>query len=216
MKNIIFVAPPAAGKGTMSSLLKEKYGYEHISTGDLLREEKNKDTSLGHQLVAMLNSGKLVPDAIVSKLLYNRINDIDKDKNFILDGYPRNLAQAKDLDNFLNESKEDYAVIYLDDDYNEAAHRTLGRLVCSKCKSTFNKFKKATMPKVEGVCDYCGGALESRTDDTEETFKVRYQTYLNDTKPLLDYYTNKGKLRVVKSIDNLQEMLKNIENILEG
>jgi len=215
MKNVIFIAPPAAGKGTMSALLKKEYGYQHISTGDLLRVEKNKDTELGHSLVSMLNSGKLVPDEIVSKLLYNCLDKIGNDI-FILDGYPRNIAQAKELDNYLIKNKKDYVVIYLDVNYEEAAARTLGRLVCSKCKNTFNKFKSATKPKVEGICDYCGGTLESRSDDTEETFKVRYETYLNDTKPVINYYKDKGVLKVIKSIDNLQEMLENIKKFLEA
>ena len=201
MKNIIFIAPPAAGKGTMSTLLKNKYNYVHISTGDLLRDAKSKNDEFGKMLAGMLSSGKLVPDEIVLELLENRIKQDDAKRGFILDGYPRNI--------------NDYVVIYLDVDYEEAMHRTLGRMICSNCKSSFNKFKEATRPKVDGICDFCGSKLEVRADDTEETFKVRYQTYIEDTKPVLDYFKKIGKLENIKVNDNPQEMLENIEKYLE-
>ena len=188
MKNIIFIAPPAAGKGTMSTLLKNKYNYVHISTGDLLRDAKSK----------------------------NRIKQDDAKRGFILDGYPRNIKQVDSLIKLFNELNiNDYVVIYLDVDYEEAMHRTLGRMICSNCKSSFNKFKEATRPKVDGICDFCGSKLEVRADDTEETFKVRYQTYIEDTKPVLDYFKKVGKLENIKVNDNPQEMLENIEKYLE-
>lgn len=216
MKNIIFIAPPAAGKGTMSSLLEEKYGYVHISTGDLLREAKNKNDELGIKLTTMLSSGKLVPDEIVLDLLYNRIKMDDCKKGFILDGYPRNVSQIDSLMKIFDELNIDnYTVIYLDVLYEEAMQRTLGRLTCPKCKSGFNKFKEATKPKVEGICDKCGSVLEVRSDDTEETFKIRYNTYVNDTKPVVDYFKDINKLEVVEVSDSPQEMLSQIEKILE-
>ena len=216
MKNIIFIAPPAAGKGTMSSLLKAKYGYMHISTGDLLRDAKNQDNELGRKLVTMLSSGKLVPDEIVLELLEKSLDNRDKDIPFILDGYPRNLSQVDSLLNlFKKDDIDNYIAIYLDIDYEKAMHRTLGRMICSNCKSSFNKFKEATRPKVDGICDFCGSKLEVRADDTEETFKVRYQTYIEDTKPVLDYFKKIGKLENIKVNDNPQEMLENIEKYLE-
>lgn len=216
MKNIIFIAPPAAGKGTMSTLLKNKYNYVHISTGDLLRDAKSKNDEFGKMLAGMLSSGKLVPDEIVLELLENRIKQDDAKKGFILDGYPRNVKQVDSLIKLFNElNTNDYVVIYLDVDYEEAMHRTLGRMICSNCKSSFNKFKEATRPKVDGICDFCGSKLEVRADDTEETFKVRYQTYIEDTKPVLDYFKKIGKLENIKVNDNPQEMLENIEKYLE-
>ena len=124
MKNIIFIAPPAAGKGTMSSLLKAKYGYMHISTGDLLRDAKNQDNELGRKLVTMLSSGKLVPDEIVLELLEKSLDNRDKDTPFILDGYPRNLSQVDSLLNlFKKDNIDNYIAIYLDIDYEKEMTR---------------------------------------------------------------------------------------------
>ncbi|MDD5835684.1 MAG: nucleoside monophosphate kinase [bacterium] len=216
MKNIIFIAPPAAGKGTMSSLLEAKYNYVHISTGDLLRDAKSENNELGTKLKEMLGSGKLVPDNIVLDLLYNRIKIEDKTHSFILDGYPRNRSQVDSLMNIFKELDiNDFIGVYLDCDYEEAMKRTLGRLVCPNCKRSFNKFKTATKPKVEGICDNCGSVLETRNDDTEETFKVRYQSYMNETKPVIDYFQSINRLVTVKSTDNPDEMLKEIEKYLE-
>ena len=214
MKNIIFIAPPAAGKGTQSDLLISKYGYEHISTGDLLREEVASGSELGLNISELMKKGALISDDIVNELLVKALSATTKP--FILDGYPRNIKQVDSLIKLFNELNiNDYVVIYLDVDYEEAMHRTLGRMICSNCKSSFNKFKEATRPKVDGICDFCGNKLEVRADDTEETFKVRYQTYIEDTKPVLDYFKKVGKLENIKVNDNPQEMLKNIENYLE-
>ena len=129
--------------------------------------------------------------------------------------YKSNFKYGTKIKNINNLNINDYVVIYLDVDYEEAMHRTLGRMICSNCKSSFNKFKEATRPKVDGICDFCGSKLEVRADDTEETFKVRYQTYIEDTKPVLDYFKKIGKLENIKVNDNPQEMLENIEKYLE-
>lgn len=216
MKNIIFIAPPAAGKGTMSSLLKAKYGYMHISTGDLLRDAKNQDNELGRKLVTMLSSGKLVPDEIVLELLEKSLDNRDKDTPFILDGYPRNLSQVDSLLNlFKKDNIDNYIAIYLDIDYEKAMYRTLGRLTCKNCGNSYNKYIEATKPKVDGICDNCGSKLEIRIDDNEETFKIRYDEYMNNTKPVVDYFNNINRLGVVNVTDNLEETLLQVEKYLE-
>lgn len=216
MKNIIFIAPPAAGKGTMSSLLKAKYGYMHISTGELLRDAKNQDNELGRKLVTMLSSGKLVPDEIVLELLEKSLDNRDKDIPFILDGYPRNLSQVDSLLNlFKKDNIDNYIAIYLDIDYEKAMQRTLGRLTCKNCGNSYNKYIEATRPKVDGICDNCGSKLEIRSDDNEETFKIRYDEYMNNTKPVVDYFNNINRLGVVNVTDNLEETLLQVEKYLE-
>ena len=216
MKNIIFIAPPAAGKGTMSSLLKAKYGYMHISTGDLLRDAKNQDNELGRKLVTMLSSGKLVPDEIVLELLEKSLDNRDKGIPFILDGYPRNLSQVDSLLNlFKKDDIDNYIAIYLDIYYEKAMHRTLGRLTCKNCGNSFNKYIEATRPKVDGICDNCGSKLEIRSDDNEGTFKIRYDEYMNNTKPVVDYFNKINRLGVVNVTDNLEETLLQVEKYLE-
>lgn len=217
MRNIIFIAPPAAGKGTMSKMLVDKYGYIHISTGDLLREAKNSADELGTKISNLLSAGKLVPDDIVLELLDNRIKKDDCQNGFILDGYPRNIKQVDSLLKLFNELNiKDYIAIYLDVDYLEAINRTLGRLVCPKCGTSYNKYKEKIKPKVTGICDKCQTSLIERSDDTEETFKIRYQTYIEETKPVIDYFQSIGKLKTVKSIDDIDVMLEQIIKLLEA
>jgi len=171
---------------------------------------------LGAKISSLLSTGKLVPDDIVLSLLYNRIQKMDAKSAFILDGFPRKLNQVTELMHIFEEMDvTDYVVIYLAIDYEEAMHRTLGRMICENCKQSFNKYKEATKPKVDGICDFCGSELKLRDDDTESTFKVRYQDYMDATKPVIDYFRNHGKLVVVDANGNPQEMFKQIEKNLE-
>ena len=215
MKNIIFIAPPAAGKGTISDMLKNKYKYEHISTGDLLRNiDKNSD--LGKQVDDLISKGQFVPDNIVMKLLSNRLTEIGKNKSFILDGCPRNMQQVNLLVDVFDKLRIDkYVVIYLEIDYVKAMERTLGRLLCPNCKKGYNEFNDELKPKVNGICDICGTSLIKRSDDTEETFKVRYETYLKETKPVVDYFKVINKLKVIEADDEPQNIIRQIERIIE-
>lgn len=215
MKNIIFIAPPAAGKGTMSKLLSDKYNYLHISTGDLLRKAKEKNDELGRQIESLLNSGKLLPDEIVYKVLDNCIKNIHN-KPFILDGFPRNIDQVYYLEKLFKElNLNNYIVIYLDIDYDKAMARALGRLICPICNKNYNKYIETTKPKVENTCDICGSQLIIRNDDNEETFKIRYDTYVKETASILNYYKENNKLSNIIVNDNPQSMLKEIEKLLE-
>ena len=211
MKNIIFIAPPAAGKGTQSELLISKYGYEHISTGDLLRNEIKSGSNLGKELDSMMKSGSLISDEIVNRLLINALSNITKP--FILDGYPRTISQALKLDEILASlNKSVDVVVYLDVEEELAMKRATGRLSCKSCNRIYHKY--FSKPRVEGICDDCGSSLISRADDTPDTFKVRYDTYMSNTKPLLDFYSNKNILVKVDANKEADETFSEIEKVI--
>ena len=213
MRNFVFIAPPAAGKGTQSKFLVEKYGYNHISTGDLLREEVANKTTLGIQIEQIMSSGKLVDDQIVLKLLKNKLSSVlSTNKAFIIDGFPRTPIQAEMLNECFHELNVDnYNVIYMDLDYEEAKKRVLGRLVCPKCGKSFNDMVESLMPKVSGICDSCSSNLEKRSDDTEETFKDRFDTYINNVKPILNYFNDLNKLINIDASKDAESIFKDIE-----
>lgn len=213
MKNFVFIAPPAAGKGTQSKLLVDKYDYIHISTGDLLREEVGKNTALGIQINEIISSGKLVDDNLVLRLLKSKlIFALDSKKPFIIDGFPRTLNQADMLNSCFNElGVDNYKVIYMDLSYEEAKNRVLGRLICPTCGKSYNELVSSLMPKESGICDKCGTKLDKRSDDTEETFKERFDTYVINTKPILDYYIGINRLINVNASKNAEDIFKDIE-----
>ena len=213
--NIIFVAPPAAGKGTQSSLLVEKYGLAHISTGDLLREEVASGSEFGKMLNEQMSKGMLVSDEVVLNLLRNRLMKDDVTNGFILDGYPRNLTQADMLDNMLSElnMKIDH-VLYLDMDKEVAMRRALGRMTCPECGAGYNKYEEIMKPKVDGKCDDCLEDLISRSDDNEESFNTRFDTYLDNTQPLLNYYKEKNLLNVIDNSGTPEETFDKIKEVI--
>lgn len=217
MKNIIFIAPPASGKGTQSKLVSEEYNIPHISTGDLLREEINKGSSLGKEIKKLIDNGKFVSDETMTELLMDRLNNKDCNNGFILDGYPRNISQAHIYEDILNKLNKDIGVvIYLNIEFQTALSRIFGRLVCEKCGMSYNTNVLELTPKTNNICDKCGSTLNKRNDDNEETFKSRFDTYLEKTKPLIEYYKLKQVLETV-SIDKnstAEETFKKIKNIL--
>lgn len=193
MKSIIFIAPPAAGKGTQSKLVSEKYNIPHISTGDLLRNVINDDSDLSRQIKALMEKGSLVGDDIILNLLENRLKQDDCMNGYILDGFPRNTNQAVEYENLLEKLNKDLGlVILLDLDKEIAKSRIVGRLSCKKCGSVYNEMIDAMQPKKTGFCDKCDLELSKRSDDNLETFEERYNTYLKETQPLIDYYEKKG------------------------
>ena len=213
--NIIFIAPPAAGKGTLSDKLVSKYNYRHLSTGDLLRAEIKKENDLGKKIEEIISRGEFVSDDIITELLKNELKATDS--KFILDGYPRNIAQAETLKGIFNELNiENYVTIYLDLEEELAMKRALGRVICGECGASYNTYFENFMPKNEGICDKCGSELKHRSDDTEETFKVRFSTYVEKTSPVLDYYKDLNKLQVINANVESDEVFKIIvEQILE-
>ncbi len=213
MKNIIFIAPPAAGKGTQSELLVSEFGYNHISTGDLLRSKQNDGSELGNYIKDLLSQGKFVDDDIVTELLRDKLSSIDGP--FILDGYPRNIEQANILENVLNSLNLSIdAVIYLNVDSETAMKRALGRISCPKCNKIYNKYINEKMPKVTNICDDCGIELIGRSDDNEESFKIRFDTYINQTQPLLDYYKSNGLLVIIDKVNTPNETFEEVKKVI--
>lgn len=212
MNNIILIAAPAAGKGTLAKILADKYGYEHISTGDLLREVSKEKTSLGEKISLMLQKGELVTDEIVFELLENKLKSITKP--YILDGFPRTINQAYKYDELLLRlNKEIGLVVVLNCEYELLEKRIVGRVLCKECGSIYNTLTGVNTPQKEGICDKCGGQLYKRSDDNKESFKNRYETYLEKTKPLIDYYQEKGNLYYINS-SSTDIMLEEIEKLL--
>lgn len=212
MKNVIFIAPPAAGKGTQSNILMTM-GYIHISTGDMLREEISKNSSLGLKIKDVIDKGMLVSDETVFELIQNKLKTIDKP--FILDGFPRTLNQAKMLDKlFIELNIDNYRVIYLDIELEEALKRALGRLTC-KCGASYNTEFANLMPKVAGICDNCGSELVKRNDDNEESFKVRFETFISNNEPIKEFYESKNKLYVVDTKIGATRIAEKIKDILK-
>jgi len=207
VRNIIFVAPPAAGKGVQSELLKNKYGLAHISTGDLLREEVKSGSALGQDLDSIMKQGTLVSDDIITELLKKRLQKADIKNGYILDGYPRTIEQAKKYEMLLEELHIDLGdVIFLDISEDIALKRITGRISCPKCGISYNRHFEELKPKVENICNKCQGNLESRIDDNEVTFRTRYQTYLSKTSTLLHYYEDKGVLHTIKITEETKPM----------
>ena len=216
MKNIIFLAPPAAGKGTLSEMLVKKYGYGHISTGDLLRQEVNAGTSLGKEAEGLMKEGKYVPDDLIIKLISNRITKSDCDNGYILDGFPRTKVQAEKYDELLKELGKDLGVvIYIDIDKDMAIRRACSRITCPECGRIYNKYSNEMKPKKDGICDDCNVELTQRADDTEETFVKHFDEYMQKTMPLYDYYDNKGVLKKIKAYESKQDTFNEALKVLE-
>lgn len=197
MKNIILVAPPAAGKGTLAKKLEE-LGYISLSTGDMLREKSKTDEVLSD----MMKKGSLISDDIVFNILEENLISLD-DKNYILDGFPRTVNQAIMYDNLLEKLNKDIGVvIYLDVDKDILLKRTITRRICPNCKRSYSTITENLKPKKENICDVCKSPLVQRADDTEDIFEVRYDEYMNKTYPLINYYEEKNILHHINTTDS--------------
>lgn len=212
MKNIIFIAPPAAGKGTQSEMLKEKYGYVHISTGDLLREAITSGTEFGLVVKNIIDSGNLVDDCTMINLIEESIEKV-KGKPFILDGFPRTLTQAKALDTLLTDNAINYVVIYLNLNYQTAKERILGRLTCI-CGKSYNIYDEKLIPKKENTCDYCGKKLIKRDDDNEASFEIRYKSFIENNEPILKYYKELNNLIYIDVNKNIKDIFNDIIEVV--
>ena len=214
--NIILLAPPAAGKGTQSELLEKHYNLNHISTGDLLRSTSKEESDLGKEIKSIMESGKLVSDDIVLQVLNNYLDKADN-MNLLLDGFPRNIYQANKLDEILEskDSKVNY-VFLLDVPKETLADRITGRRLCKSCGRVYNVNIESLMPSKDNVCDNCGNELFQRADDNRETFEIRYNEYLEQTSPLIDYYKNKNVLFEIDSTRSVEEIFNQIKEIIEN
>ena len=215
MKNIMFIAPPAAGKGTQAEMVVEKYGIPHISTGDILRDISKEDSEIGKYVYETLANGELVKDEITYQLIEDRLGKDDCKNGFIIDGFPRNIAQAHEYDKILkNLNYEVGNVIFINVDKKTLEKRITGRRICEDCKTIFNINDPKSSPKVESVCDNCGGKLYQRSDDNLEAFENRYNMYLEKTEPIIEYYKKQNVLTEVNGDDTVENIFARIEEII--
>ncbi len=209
MKNIILLAPPAAGKGTLAKLLEQNFGYISLSTGDILRAKAKTDEELSNKL----KTGMLIDDQTVFASLSTVLEQIDKP--YILDGFPRTVKQAVMYDELLNNLNKDLGiVIYLNVNKETLLQRVTTRIVCPKCKRSYSTVNKELLPKKENICDDCNTELVVREDDKEEVFEKRFQEYLEKTLPLIDYYEQKGKLTKIDAISS-NETFKQVSSLIK-
>ncbi|MCH7806785.1 MAG: adenylate kinase [Proteobacteria bacterium] len=213
---LILLGPPGAGKGTQARLIMEKTGLVQLSTGDMLREAVAAETEQGQAAKAAMEAGALVSDDVVIAITAERIEKEDCRDGFILDGFPRTLAQAEALDRMLEqkEGRLDHVIeIRVDDE--ELVKRIAGRFACTKCNENYHDaFKR---PAIEGTCDKCGGSeFIRRNDDREETVRARLAAYNRETAPLLPYYQARGVLRSIDGMNPIGEVAKEIELLLAG
>lgn len=217
MKNIMFIAPPAAGKGTQAELVTKKYNIPHISTGDILREISKEDSEIGSYVYETLASGKLVKDEITYKLIEERLNKEDCKNGYIIDGFPRNLDQAIEYDKILaNLGYEIGNVIYLEISEKTLEKRITGRRLCEDCHAIYNINDENSSPKVESVCDKCGGKLYQRNDDNLEAFQTRYKMYLEKTAPIIEHYKKQNVLHVINGEDTVENIFNTVDEIISN
>ncbi|MBR6880691.1 MAG: adenylate kinase [Clostridiales bacterium] len=209
---LIILGAPGSGKGTSATVLREKYDLAHISTGDIFRSNIKEQTPLGIEAKSYIDKGALVPDSLTVSMVEDRLSQSDCSKGYILDGFPRTIAQAEALDQMLAKKNEKIdAVLSIVVDDEVIKQRVSGRRVCEKCGASFNVTFKPT--KVEGVCDLCGGNVVQRADDNEETVSARLKTYYENTKPLIDFY---GSRDLIVEGDNGASAEDCIAQIEEG
>lgn len=212
--HIILMGPPGVGKGTAAEYLKVHYDIPHISTGEMFRKAIGEQTKMGLLAKQFMDQGQLVPDDVTNGIVRDRLSLEDCKKGFMLDGYPRTINQAVKLDEMLKDLniKLD-AVVNLFAEYDVLVERITGRRLCSTCGKGYHI--KNMPPKVEGICDDCGGKLYQRKDDSLETIKNRLEVYERQTKPLLEYYEKQGNLINIDGANNATETVKAIINSLE-
>lgn len=215
MKNIMFIAPPAAGKGTQAELIVEKYGIPHISTGDILREISKEDSEIGKYVYETLASGQLVKDEIAYQLIEDRLKREDCKNGYIIDGFPRNIEQAYEYDKMLDRLGYNVGnVILINIDKSTLEKRITGRRVCEKCNTIYNINDEKSSPKVESICDNCGGNLYQRSDDNLESFETRYQTYEDKTSPIIEHYREQKVLKEIDGNDSVENIFEKIDKII--
>lgn len=212
---LILLGPPGAGKGTQAAGIVEKYKIPHISTGDIFRQNIKEGTELGKKAKEYMDQGLLVPDELTVGLVTDRISQPDCGNGFMLDGFPRNVSQAVQLDAFLKENNIALdKVINIEVDKDKLVARAVGRRICKACGATYHiEFNPS---KEEGVCDICKGELYQRADDNEETVSKRIQVYLDETKPLADYYSKSGVIADIDGQQAIDKVFNDIVSALEG
>ena len=209
---LILLGPPGSGKGTQAKVLKEKWGFRHLSTGDMLRAAVAAQSPLGLRVKEIMARGELVPDDVVLGLIKEQLQSVGKSGSVVLDGYPRNLAQGRALDALLADTGQSIAkVVSIEMDPQVLVERMTGRRACESCGAGYHiKFQA---PKVVDICDRCGGKLIQRPDDTEKVIKDRLTVFNNQTTPLTEFYAAKGLLGRIKGDAPPAEVTQNIGRI---
>lgn len=209
------MGPPGAGKGTQAAMLAGKFGIPHVSPGEMFRRAARAGTPLGREASSYMEKGALVPDEITNAIIKERLAEDDCRKGFILDGFPRNLAQAGVLQAVLNELEIPLdGAISIEVPVEELVRRSVGRRVCRQCGRTYHL--ESNPPRTTGLCDACGGELFLRSDDREDTVRNRLKVYHEHTAVLLDYYRERGELWVVDGNRSIDEVLAELSGILQG
>ncbi len=210
----IFLGAPGTGKGTQASVLAEKYSIPQISTGDILRQAVKDGTELGKKAKSIMESGGLVSDEIIIGLIEERLEQDDCKNGYILDGFPRTIAQAESLDALLTEAKPIEAVIYFDVPEDEIIKRLTSRRTCNKCGYNYNMITDP--PPADNVCKFCGGEVIQRDDDKEDTVRNRLVVYHEKTAPLKSYYEEQGKLKSVDASQQVDKVRVELVDIYEN
>jgi adenylate kinase len=209
---IILIGPPGAGKGTQAAAIKEKYTVAHISTGDMLRENVRAGTPLGREAKKFMDAGSLVTDELIIDMMRERLNRPDTRDGFLLDGFPRTVAQAEALDELIREmSLKLDAVVLLDVPDEVVVKRLSSRRVCSSCGAIYNtEFRPSQKP---GICDVCSGDVTQRDDDREDVIRKRLAVYHGQTAPLIEYYEKTGRLRRIGAEDSRNALMEYLESL---
>lgn len=212
--NIILMGLPGAGKGTQASEIVKKFPIPHISTGDMFRKAIKDETDLGKEAKSYMDRGELVPDEVTVGIVKERISEDDAKKGFLLDGFPRTIDQAESFSQIMSElDREIDAVINIEVPEEELMNRLTGRRICEKCGTTYHLVFNP--PKVDGICDIDGGKLYQREDDNPETVSNRLSVNVKQSKPILEYYNNKGVLKNIDGSKDIDEVTNDVIDILD-
>ncbi|HDM9005253.1 TPA: adenylate kinase [Listeria innocua] len=210
---LVLMGLPGAGKGTQAEQIVEKYNIPHISTGDMFRAAMKNNTELGKKAKSFMDNGDLVPDEVTNGIVRERLAEDDAKNGFLLDGFPRTVEQAEELENILSDlGTELDAVINIEVDKDVLMKRLTGRWICRTCGKTYHEIYNP--PKVPGKCDLDGGVLYQREDDKKETVENRLNVNMKQTKPLLDFYSEKGKLHSINGEQDINDVFVDVEKIL--
>ncbi len=210
MLRVILFGAPGCGKGTQAKLLEQKYGYRQISTGDLIRVEIKTRSSIGEKVKSMVDAGQYVPDEIMIELVNNRVHQPDIENGYIMDGFPRTFEQAKALSGI--EADREIAIYLRVKNEDVVVRRIMSRLTCSQCGAIFNTMNHPSQKP--DICDLCGGELQRRTDDNEESIKERIRIYQQQTLPVLEFYRQEGVLHEVDASLAVEDVFAKIEGLL--
>lgn len=212
--NIILMGLPGAGKGTQASEIVKKFPIPHISTGDMFRKAIKDETDLGKEAKSYMDRGELVPDEVTVGIVKERISEDDAKKGFLLDGFPRTIDQAEALNDILSELGRNIdAIINIEVPEEELMNRLTGRRICEKCGTTYHLVFNP--PKVDGICDIDGGKLYQREDDNPETVSNRLNVNVKQSKPILEYYNEKGVLKNIDGAKDIDDVTKDVIDILD-